>query len=90
MSKLFPDTAGNRIYLACPCGLNPFELARRKKSEFEAAKMLNLLDGWFDAHAKCPNGPDRFKLAYNFQCNYDQPKLADPVENAVRLALVKA
>ena len=95
MSKLFPDT-GNKLYLACPgCGESHFELARRKGSHhhnghYEAVRMISLLDGWLDSHAKCPGGPDKFKLAYNFAPNYDQPKDADRISNAVRLELIKS
>lgn len=95
MSKLYPDT-GNKLYLACcGCGQNPFELARRcgnhhHSGQYGAVRMISLLDGWLDTHAKCSGGPDKFKLAYHFAPNYDEALDADPVSNAVRLALVKS
>lgn len=86
----FPESNGNKVFLACTCGLDPFELGRRKKDEYQAARMMTLLDGWFGAHEKCSGGPDKWRLAYAASPNYDVPLDAEPVDNAVRLALVKS
>jgi hypothetical protein len=88
-SMNFPDSPGNKLFLFCSgCQLEPFELARRRNQDYEKSRTLLELGNWFDRHSECPNGPDKFKLAHQFSPNYDVPMDAEPVPNAVRLALV--
>jgi hypothetical protein len=90
MSKWIKPPGGNRIYLHCECG-QAIELARRSGNLYLESKSSKYhFDQWLTDHEKCSANPDHFKLAHDFQPNHDVAPAADPVSNAVRLALVKS
>lgn len=85
--------AGNKMYISCRgCGAQgiPIEIARRKAKVYAKCVQGTLLERWFESHAECSPEPDHFQLAFEKGLNWDVPKDAEPVPNAVRNALVKA
>lgn len=80
----------NRMFLVCdrhPNIEDAFCVAERVDQGYEAANLKRASD-WFEKHKDC-GPPDHFQLAHHRPLNWDQPTLADPVPNAVRLALVQ-
>jgi len=91
MSKFVTPPGGNKMYMTCQCGLDPFELCRRSSLLYRAGRTIQFdFDDWLDKHSGCVKGPDHFRIGLERQPNWDQPIDADPVDNAVRLALVKS
>ena len=90
--KYIQPPGGNKIYLTCSgCGIDPIELARRSDKVYAESKTFKYhFDQWLTEHANCSTEPDHYKLAHEKQPNHDVAPPADPVSNAVRLALVKS
>lgn len=82
---------GNKIYLTCSgCKNYPLELGRRQFTQFSKCPKDKDFEVWFESHRCCEGGPDKFKLAYERNPNWDQPIDAPLSDNAVRLELVKS
>lgn len=88
--KWVKPPGGNKLYLHCYCG-DAIELARRTDTLYSESKSSKYhFDQWLTHHEKCGDGPDHFKLAHAMNPNFDVAPPADPVSNAVRLALVRS
>lgn len=86
--------AGNRLYLVCPAHPETDDalmLGKRLNAEFHRAPSSTEANDWFERHANCEGGPDKFRLAYARIPNWDQVinGVLPPVTEAVKLALVK-
>jgi hypothetical protein len=89
MSRFTTPQGGNKIYLTCSCGLDPLELCRRTDKLYSESKSSKYhFDDWLDKHSGCAVHPDHFRIGLEKEPNWDQAKLAEPVDNAVRLSLV--
>lgn len=81
----------NRMLLVCnrhPNIEDALCLAERGIGQTYEAANLKRASDWFEKHKDC-GPPDHFQLAHQRPLNWDQPTLAPPIANAVRLALVQ-
>jgi hypothetical protein len=93
LAKIHEIIQNNTIYIVCKgCGNSgsPLELGRRKAKVYAKAPLHRDLEHWFEIHSECPGGPDKFNIGYSKTPNWDQSTLADPVQSAVRLEILKS
>lgn len=94
-AQVLSGPPGNRLFLVCPAHPDTDDalmLGKRLNGPYTRAPSAAELNKWFEVHAECEGGPDKYRLAYFKVPNWDQVinGVLPPVTEAVKLALVKS